>query len=60
MKNIIAIAKPNILTWYRVKAKGYSNTISRSNIKNNIATIWPEGVRINVYLFFFLINLIII
>lgn len=39
MKKIIATENPNILTWYNVTPIGNNNNISRSNIKNNIATI---------------------
>ena len=55
-KNKIATEKPNKLTWYKVTAKGYNNSTSRSNIKNNKQTIkkwiwnvplvWP-GITLN-------------
>ena len=37
-KKIKTIEKPNILIWYKDKATGNNNNISKSKIKNNIAT----------------------
>ena len=39
IKNINATENPNILTWYKVTAMGNNNKISRSKIKNKIATV---------------------
>ena len=39
IKKIIAIENPKVDTWYKVTATGNKSNISRSNIKNNIATI---------------------
>ncbi len=39
MKNKSATEKPKTLTWYNVTAKGYSNSTSKSKIKNNRATM---------------------
>ncbi len=39
IKNIIAIENPKIESWYKVTATGNNNNITRSKIKNNIATI---------------------
>jgi len=39
IKKIKAILKPKVLTLYKVTAIGNNNNISKSKIKNNIATI---------------------
>ena len=39
IKNIKAIEKPKELTCYKVPAIGNNKSISKSNTKNNIATI---------------------
>ena len=38
IKKIKAILNPKVLTLYKVTAIGNNNKISKSNIKNNIAT----------------------